>query len=138
MKIELPYPVSTNIYYRNYRGFMTISKIGRAYKEAVRKKYSHITPTDDDYMLYIKLHPRMKKDGTAFAKMIDIDNSLKCMLDSLQGIIYNDDKQIKSILILKHDEPRENGIVELRFKVFNKPWFDVIDKFIKRLFKWVE
>jgi len=98
-KLMLNYPISTNRYYRTYRNITTLSREGKLFKQKVKQKYFHIKPTEIDVKLNIAIHPKQKKNGLTFKQVIDIDNGLKCVLDSLIGIVYYDDKQVKSLCV---------------------------------------
>jgi len=74
--------------------------------------------TEDPVMVMVKLLPKMTQKGKASGTCIDLDNALKVALDSLQGIIYENDKQIKKI-IAEYGEPVEGGgltVTVLKFK----------------------
>jgi len=108
MIIETPYPVSTNIYYRSFKNITTISKQGKLFKKTVQSLYTHITPTTENIILNIIIHPKLKKDGQPYSQLIDLDNCLKSILDSLIGIVYHDDKQVKELHAC-YGEPKFNG-----------------------------
>ena len=95
--ITMPYPISTNRYYRNLQHITTLSKEGRIFKQIVRLANLCIKPILDDVVLNITIHPKQKKDGGAYSQIIDLDNGLKCILDSLIGIVYHDDRQVKGL-----------------------------------------
>ena len=99
INLSLPYPISVNNYYRTYRNIQTISKEGKLFKSKVSGDYKDLQPISDSVRLKILIHPKQNKDGSASKMLIDLDNGLKCILDSLQGIVYNDDKQVKSLTI---------------------------------------
>ncbi len=95
--IVMQYPISVNRYYRTFRNITMISKEGRLFKQKVRQSCLDVAPSNDNVLLDIVIHPKQKKDGTAFSQIIDLDNGLKCILDSLIGIVYHDDKQVKGL-----------------------------------------
>jgi crossover junction endodeoxyribonuclease RusA len=109
MIIKVGYPISTNRYYRTFRNITTISKEGRLFKEEVRLVNHKIKPVANDIMLDITLHPKMTKakvskkgvvkEGVMYKVVIDLDNCLKCILDSLIGVVYHDDKQVKELRV---------------------------------------
>lgn len=99
LTLHLPYPISVNTYYRTYRNIQTISKEGKAFKVKVQSSYSELHPLADSVMLKIIIHPKQNKNGAESKVLIDIDNSLKSILDSLIGIIYYDDKQVKRLVV---------------------------------------
>lgn len=79
---------------------MTISKDGRAFKQMVQQNYAHLKPVSHSVILEVIIHPKQrKKNGADFKRIIDLDNSLKCILDSLIGLAYIDDKQVKGIYV---------------------------------------
>ncbi|MFN8770159.1 MAG: RusA family crossover junction endodeoxyribonuclease [Neisseriaceae bacterium] len=99
MIIEMAYPVSNNIYYRRLKNITLLSKAGRIYKQRVKLTNLRIKPTSHDVTLSIIIHPKQKKDGSTYKQIIDLDNGLKCILDSLIGVAYHDDKQVKSLQV---------------------------------------
>lgn len=107
--LELPYPVSTNVYWRTFRNIQIISKAGKAFKKEVWATYcTKIKPSDFSYKASVTLHPKLSKAGKAHKRIIDIDNCFKCILDSLIGIVYHDDKQVKMINA-SYGDPKING-----------------------------
>jgi crossover junction endodeoxyribonuclease RusA len=117
-KIITPYPVSTNRYYRVFRNITTLSKEGKLFKETVRFTNLKYQPTLDDISLDITIHAKLKKNGTSYTKIIDLDNSLKCILDSLIGLVYQDDKQVKELHV-RYGEPKQNGGATVIFNIIS-------------------
>ena len=104
----LPYPPSLNAYrLHDRRGFTYPSKKAREYKLAVHDIVGKNT-TDKNVQLSIKLMPKLTKKGLASKQCLDLDNCLKVALDALQGCLYDNDNQVKRIL-LEYGEPVENG-----------------------------
>lgn len=66
--------------------------------------------TESPVMVSVKLLPKMTLKGKASGTCIDLDNALKVILDSLQGIIYENDKQIKKIIAEYGDPVKDGGI----------------------------
>lgn len=97
--VMLPYPISANRYFRNFRGRMVISSEARAYKKQVAWTFSAlgIKPASDDVSLTVKLHPKLTTKGVASRTLIDLDNALKVVFDALQGVLYVNDKQVKKL-----------------------------------------
>jgi Holliday junction resolvase RusA-like endonuclease len=95
---NLPYPVSNNVYYRRGLNCTYLSPQGKKFKEWVRNNYRCKNP-ENIYKGYLfaslKLLPKQKKDGTQYSKTLDQDNFSKGIYDSLKGIAFCDDDQIK-------------------------------------------
>ena len=95
---NLPYPPSFNTYWRNFRGHMVLSQKGREYKQAVAEYVSeNNVPKFGDSKLKITmiLQPKDKRK-------IDIDNRIKCVLDSLQEAgVFDDDFQVDHIEMIR-------------------------------------
>lgn len=110
IKLSLPYPISANKYWRNMRGRMIRSKEAEEFKGYVKAQclVGKIKPLDGDVAVAIVLHPKCKKDGTASATRLDLDNCLKVVIDALNGFAYHDDNQIIR-LIAEIGEPVQNG-----------------------------
>lgn len=104
--IILPIPVSANRYWRNFRGRMVISAEARAYKEEAAwiAKAAGATLLDGDVSITLRVF-RPAKRG-------DLDNSIKVILDSLQGIVYANDSQIVRIVAERYDD-KKNPRVEV-------------------------
>lgn len=107
-KIILPYPLSINNYYNTVGKSRVLSKYGRKFKENAKILNCKIKPTANNYKLDIIINPKSKKNGEASKVLIDIDNGLKCILDSLHDIVYFDDKQVKDLRV-RYGEPIKDG-----------------------------
>jgi len=101
--LTLPIPPSANKYWIYARGRVRTSPEAKAYKDAVRL----LTPK------YI-IEGRVAVNVSVFrpAKRGDLDNFLKVMLDSLEGVLYNNDRQITEIHAFRYDD-KDNPRVEL-------------------------
>lgn len=112
MQIEMPYPISTNRYWRNFRGRPVVSKEAKDYRReiALRTHQNGLyAPIDGPVRVDATLHPKKPlKPSKSEPRCIDIDNALKVMLDALQGIAYENDSQVREIHI-KRGEPVEGG-----------------------------
>lgn len=112
MTIQLPYPPSANRYWRIFRNRAVLSAEATEYKRVA--KVTAIccgvkAPSSDDLLsVVVVLHPKQKRDGTASKTVIDLDNSLKVALDSLQGTVYENDRQIVEIHAA-YGEPKDGG-----------------------------
>ena len=116
----LPYPISTNRYWRTFRGRTVRSAEAVAYKDHVISLASesqskvYTCPVEVRMML----HPERPLDWAKRAKRdpdwalsvrrIDIDNAQKVVLDALQGVMYTNDRQITTLTI-KLGEPIDGG-----------------------------
>ena len=98
-RLLLPYPISANRYWRVYRGRVVQSREAGAYKRDVAKlaKLSGIGVMHGDVEVRVTLRPKMTKSGVEYKKRLDLDNCLKVVLDSLNGVMYEDDSQIIAI-----------------------------------------
>ena len=112
--LDLPFPPSVNACYRAIpRGkicAVIISKDGRAYKERIKTLLSDNSKllTDNRLMVSIRLFMPDKRRR-------DIDNYNKILLDSLTGIVWEDDSQI-DILTIGRDEIIKGGKVIITVK----------------------
>ena len=78
--IPLPYPISTNRYWRNFRGRMVVSKEAVAYKRlvAIAARYAGLlTPfgPEVEIEVAVQIHPKTTKSGAASKARVDIDNA---------------------------------------------------------------
>jgi len=107
----IPYPPSTNRYYRNFRGRMIRSAEAVAYKEEVQEIAAECLTSvlTGCVSVRLELHPVLPQDAVRRAKKdprwglsvrrIDLDNAQKVAIDALQGIAYLNDRQITSLSI---------------------------------------
>lgn len=103
MRVVLPVPPSSNVYYRVFRGRAVKSQEARAYQlavsEAAARQLGALQPYPPGVEVALTLHWfRAMRSG-------DLDNRLKVVLDSLSGIIYHDDRQVVQIMATRHDDP---------------------------------
>ena len=110
VSFTLPYPPSANRYWRSYRGRVVKSEEARAYQQEAGwiAKASGFDCTKSDVAITVKVY-RPQKSG-------DLDNFLKVTLDSLKGIIYDDDDQITVIHAERYDD-KKNPRVDLFIEV---------------------
>ena len=112
----LPYPPSLNAYRRvDRRGFTYQTKAALQYKLAVHEIVGN-NATDKNVQLSIKLLPKLTKKGLASKQCLDLDNCLKVALDALQGCLYDNDNQVKRIL-LEYGEPVESGGLSIECEI---------------------
>ena len=116
INLILPYPVSNNTYYRNFKGITVISKRGREYKAEVANlcKFAGITEISGKVAVSLEICPKKpKKDTGKEPRCLDLDNIFKACLDSLQGHAYANDAQIW-ILSGRRGEPVPGGQLNVR------------------------
>ena len=109
--LSLPYPISTNRYWRTFRNRQIVSKEAVAYKAQVAAIASEngIKPTGKTVSLTVQLIPKANKDGSASKVCLDLDNCLKVCLDALQGVAYENDNQVRRIVAVYGNEPVAGG-----------------------------
>lgn len=123
VKLVLPYPVSANRYWRTFpyidkktkkpMAVTVPSSEAKAYKEECgwRAKVAGFKEPSSKpiEIASITLCPRMNKDGSASATVLDLGNCWKVVEDALQGVVYVNDKQIKRIRDVGYGEPTAEG-----------------------------
>lgn len=100
-------PPSVNTYWRNFNGRMLLSKEGRQFKKDMQsflQTQRRGEPLKSDLKVTIALH---FKDN----RRRDVDNFSKAILDSMTGIIYDDDSQIQELTVKKTIGCDENLII---------------------------
>lgn len=97
--LTLPFPPSTNLYWRIGNNRIHLTETAKAYKleagyraNAVCKK-----PITEEVRLTVNFY-RPRAIG-------DTDNLLKVLLDSMSGIIYKDDRQVAEIHAYRFNDP---------------------------------
>ncbi len=109
MILNLPHPISTNRYWRsvmvNGRVRLLVSREARAYKVEVSwlASIAKVKPLACAVQVSIQYTPRNRG-------RIDLDNCLKIVLDSLNGIAYNDDRQIHRLSIELMPPTKDGGL----------------------------
>ena len=97
----LPFPPSINTYWRNFRGRTILSKAGREYKKAIAEYVvENNVPKFGESKLKITmiLQPKDKRK-------MDIDNRIKCVLDSLQEAgVFDDDFQVDELHVMRGEQ----------------------------------
>ena len=56
------------------------------------------------------LHPKRTKKGEASKTRLDLDNCVKVLLDALQGVAYDNDRQVEDLRILLGGPVEGGGI----------------------------
>ena len=105
----LPYPPTINTYWRKFRNHMTISKRGRAFRNAVCLALRGSEPLEGPLLVKIRAYPPDRRKR-------DIDNIQKPLLDALEkGKAFFDDNQI-SVLITQRCSPVRGGRTEVTIR----------------------
>jgi Holliday junction resolvase RusA-like endonuclease len=95
---------SVNHYFKSDRnGRKWVTKEALEFKERVREAASHFELITGDVSLAFTWYAKKKGRG-------DLDNKFKCILDALNGIAYDDDKQIIKLLAEKRANSGFDGL----------------------------
>ena len=97
MTYALPVPPSTNRFWRIWGGRVVLSSEARFYKKKIAA------------LLHAKAKPLKGRVRLTIAwyrehKAGDLSNRIKCVEDSLQGILYNNDSQVVEIHAYRFDD----------------------------------
>ena len=110
LELELPWPPSVNHYYRHVGPRVLISRDGRKFRERVvaRFRQDHTRGFAGPVELFIELYPPDNRRR-------DVDNSLKCLLDTFTHAgLYNDDSQICKLTVIKREPMPPDGMAYIR------------------------
>lgn len=108
MELSLPLPPSANHYYRRVGRVTLISRAGREYRAKVKEVLLTMgaPSVTGPLTVLVKVFPPDRRRR-------DLDNLLKCLLDSLQhGGLYRDDSLIDRIDI-RRGPPMSGGAVHV-------------------------
>jgi len=112
--LALPYPPSVNSYWLTRGNRRFISKRGQLFKKAVLLYVleNNIQPFGDKPLeVSIWIHPRSKN-------LMDLDNSVKAILDSCQDAnLFDDDVQVRALHVFRA-EPVKGGGCTVMIKEF--------------------
>lgn len=114
-EFELPWPPSVNHYYRHVGPRVLISRDGRRYREQVvaRFKNDRVAKYTGLVALDIELYPPDNRRR-------DVDNSLKCLLDTFTHAgLYGDDSQIQRLTITRREPMPPDGLAFVRINEWN-------------------
>lgn len=107
LSVTLPYPPSVNHYVRfTTKGFAYQTKEARQYKQGAKLR-----------ALTQGMRPILEGEVAVFitvyrpAKRGDLDNHLKVLLDSLNGVAYADDGQIGELFISRFEDKANPRVV---------------------------
>ena len=96
MKLDLPYPPSANKYWRRVGNKTLLSKAARQYKQAVYALClgAGVRPGRGRLAVEVLVSPPDRRKR-------DLDNLLKAVLDSLNGLAWDDDSQIDELRLAR-------------------------------------
>ncbi len=109
VRLELPYPPTANLLWRNFRGRIVKSAKAREYVEQVRWRA---------FQQGVKGPPLTclcSVSVTVFRprRIGDLDNALKATLDSLRGLVFEDDSQVVELHASRWDDAANPRVVVL-------------------------
>lgn len=109
LRFELPYPPSINHYYVRARSGVVLGEEGRRYRRDVYyllHQYRQAFTGDKKLSVTINLYPPDKRKR-------DIDNILKCLLDSMEyANVYENDNNIDMLTVIRRQRV-PNGSVHV-------------------------
>lgn len=110
--LSLPYPVSVNRYWRQYRGRMVVSAEAKQYKSIIRAiatQHGIGAPLGGDIAIEMAYHPRRpKKWRGGPVRAFDLSNVVKIAEDALNGVAWLDDRQVAALTV-RRAEPVPDG-----------------------------
>lgn len=116
--LTLPYPTSANRAWRNWNGMTVKSKEARVYQRetaVLALQAGLVAPTYGSLWVSIALHPKKPlRASNAPSRSIDLDNACKIALDALNGVAWQDDRQIERLTV-ERLEPITNGALVVRW-----------------------
>ena len=98
IRLTLPVPPSANRWWRMVNGRMIKSKAARQYLDTVRVPIKGYY-AEGDVMVKIAWY-RAAKRG-------DLDKRLGVVLDLLQGMAYENDRQVSTLIATRHEDPKD-------------------------------
>lgn len=103
LTFQFPYPPSVNAYWLQSGKRRYISKRGVEFKKAVHAILGGVqgfgnAPVEVSIILY----PRDKR-------LLDLDNSVKAIFDSMNGIVFDDDQQVWRFTIERGEKIKGGG-----------------------------
>ncbi|MBQ7493715.1 MAG: RusA family crossover junction endodeoxyribonuclease [Selenomonadaceae bacterium] len=101
------------------RGRAYLSQRDRDYRALLQdaaRRAGVTQPTADELICRLEFYRRFKPSARAFG---DLDNHIKAVFDALQGLLFDDDKQIVSVTASKHTD-KKNPRTVISFEVTSK------------------
>ena len=115
LSLALPYPPSVNNYWktrviRRGSGFVPsvyVSEVGQRYQESVRRLLNGVPKFAGRLRVQVLVQPPDQRAR-------DLDNVLKCLLDSLtRAGVWDDDSQVDSLLVVRGDQVDGGSVLVL-------------------------
>ena len=96
-QIMLPYPPSANRYLRHTSRGSYRTGEANLFRAIVgeRVRVTGLRLMKGNVGMIAELHPKLTKGGKVSKTCMDLDNAVKVLCDSLQGVLYLNDRQIK-------------------------------------------
>lgn len=114
IRVTIPYPVSSNRYWRSFvprghqRAIVVLSDEAKAFKARVRHEARSAginTPIAGRVAVSIRLYPQRPQDAARRAaknpttwdddvRSIDLDNAAKVLIDALKDVAFGDDRMV--------------------------------------------
>lgn len=129
VKLVLPYPVSANRYWQSFvprgwtRAVVHPSTEAKKYKKLIGELALEAgvrKPSARPMALTLTLCPKTKQDGTGSRVVLDLGNCLKVAEDALQGIVYENDKQVQDIR-MRYGEAVPDGALVVEWEDWQAP-----------------
>ena len=113
VNLILPYPPSTNTYWRKWHNHMVIGPAGKAFRQKVINIIApmKLQPITGFVRMQIKVYADSNRKR-------DVDNNLKALLDALtHAKVWIDDYQVKAISIERmNKDPNKIGYCEVQIE----------------------
>ena len=111
MIVTLPYPPSANRYLR-HTGRTYRTKEAESYRALAgyMAKQSGTTVIRGPVEVVVTLHPKLTAKGKASGTCLDLDNCIKVAIDALQGIAFENDRQVKRIVMAYGEAVKDGGL----------------------------
>jgi crossover junction endodeoxyribonuclease RusA len=118
--LRLPYPVSANRYWRHVGHKVVRSAAAKQYcgAIAVMAMREGFRPTSEAVEVGIRLLPKLTKKGQASEICLDLSNAWKVAEDALQGLLFENDRQVRRIEA-DFGDPVESGGLIVAVALFN-------------------
>lgn len=96
--MQLPYPPSSNRYWRKFRNKIVKSDEARNYQQEIGwlARCAGVECIEDDVAVSLHIYRPIRKG--------DLDNRIKVVLDALQGIAYENDNQVRELHAFLYDD----------------------------------